>query len=279
VAESSHTVPKIFYTYSSTEYWARVGSLTYTTVDGTRELPLSAEARLYFYPGTPHSHFPFPPIKTAYEYYGNFASADWSFRALLLDLDDWVAKGTKPPNSAYAHLTTDLVTRNGVRFPKIPGVEFPRYIPRNWRLDYGPEFLTKGIIANEPPKIGQPYTILVPRVNRDGTDLGGIQLPDVAVPLGTFTGWNYQLPLRANLDYLSGLVGSFIPFPLSAKDRKTSGDERLSISERYSGRQDYLNRVRMSGQTLVSRRLLRTEDLNAVVEQSAARWDYLTLHR
>jgi hypothetical protein len=278
VAESSHTVPKIFYTYSSTEYWARVGSLTYTTVDGTRELPLSADARLYFYPGTPHSHFPFPPIKTAYEYYGNFASADWSFRALLLDLDDWVAKGTKPPNSAYAHLT-DLVTRNGVRFPKIPGVEFPMYMPRSWRLDYGPDFLTKGIIANEPPKIGQPYTILIPRVNRDGTDLGGIQLPDVAVPLGTFTGWNYQIPLRANLDYLSGLVGSFIPFPLSAKDRKTSGDERLSISERYSGRQDYLNRVRMSGQSLVSRRLLRTEDLNAVVEQSAARWDYLTLHR
>ena len=279
VAESSHTVPKIFYTYSSTEYWARVGSLTYTTVDGTRELPLSADARLYFYPGTPHSHFPFPPIKTGYAYYGNFASADWSFRALLLDLDDWVAKGTKPPNSAYAHLTTDLVTRNGVRFPKIPGVEFPRYMPRNWRLDYGPDFLTKGIIANEPPKIGQPYTILIPRVNRDGTDLGGIQLPDVAVPLGTFTGWNYQSSLWANLDYLSGLVGSFIPFPLSAKDRKISGDERLSISERYSGRQDYLNRVRMSGQSLVSRRLLRTEDLNAVVEQSAARWDYLTLHR
>jgi len=279
VAESSHTVPKIFYTYSSTEYWARVGSLTYTTVDGTRELPLSADARLYFYPGTPHSHFPFPPIKAVYEYYGNFANADWSFRALLLDLDDWVAKGTKPPNSAYAHLTTDLVTRNGVRFPKIPGVEFPRYMPRNWRLDYGPDFLTKGIIANEPPKIGQPYTILVPRVNRDGTDLGGIELPDVAVPLGTFTGWNYQLPLWANLDYLSGLVGSFIPFPLSEKDRKTSGDERLSISERYAGRQDYLNRVRMSGQSLVSRRLLRAEDLNAAVEQSAARWDYLTLHR
>jgi alpha/beta hydrolase family protein len=106
--------------------------------------------------------------------------------------------------------------------------------------------------------------------------LGGIQLPDLAVPLGTFTGWNYQLPLRANFDYLSGLVGSFIPLPWHAKDRKTSGDERLSISERYSGREDYLDKVRMSAQSLVLRRLLRTEDVNAVVEQSAARWDYLT---
>ena len=275
-AESSHTVPRIFYTYSSTEYWARVGSLAYTTVDGTRELPLSAQARLYFFAGTPHAHFPFPPVKAAYAYYGNFASADWSFRALLLDLDDWVAKGTKPPNSVYAHLATDLVTRARVRFPKIPGVEFPSYMPRNWRLDYGPDFFTRGIIAQEPPKIGQPYTVLVPRVDRDGNDLGGIALPDVAVPLGTFTGWNYQLPLRANLDYLAGLVGSFLPFPVTAKDRKTSGDERLSLSERYSGREEYLDQVRMSAESLVSRRLLRREDVHVVVEQSAARWDYLT---
>jgi hypothetical protein len=253
-----------------------VGSLAYTTVDGTRELPLSADARLYFYAGTPHSHFPFPPIKTAYANYGNFASAGWSFRALLLDLDDWAAKGTRPPDSAYAHLTTDLVSRDRVVFPKIPGVEFPPYMPRNWRLDYGPDFLSKGIIANEPPKIGQPYTVLVPSVNSDGNDLGGIQLPHVAVPLGTFTGWNYQLPVRSNLDYLSGLVGSFIPFKVSAEDRKTSGDTRLSIAERYSGREDYLDKVRTSALNLVSQRLLRTEDLNAVVEESSARWDYLT---
>jgi hypothetical protein len=279
-AESSHTVPKIFYTYSSTEYWARVGSLAYTTVDGLRELPLSGDARLYFFPGTPHAHYPFPPIKstgaTAFENYANFASAGWAFRALLLDLDEWAAKGTKPPDSAYAHLAADLVSRDRVVFPKIPGVEFPPYMPRNWRLDYGPDFLAKGIIANEPPKIGQPYTVLVPRVNRDGNDLGGVQLPDVSVPLGTFTGWNYQLPVRPNLDYLSGLVGSFIPFPVTAEERKTSGDARLSISERYSGREDYLEKVRASAQSLVSHRLLRTEDLKAVVEESARRWDYLT---
>jgi hypothetical protein len=283
LAESSHTAPKIFYTYSSTEYWARVGSLAYTTVDGRSELPLSTSSRLYFYAGTPHSHYPFPPIKrtraAAYENDGNFASAGWSFRALLLDLDEWVTKGGKPPDSAYPHLGADLVSRNRVEFPKVPGVEFPRYMPRNWRVDYGPDFAAKGIIANEPPKLGQPYTVLVPRVNRDGNDSGGIALPDVAVPLGTFTGWNYQLPVLTNLDYLSGLVGSFIPFPLTGEERKTSGDARLSIAERYSGRDDYIQKVRASVRTLVSRRLLRAEDVNAIVEQSAARWDYLTSPR
>jgi len=275
-AESSHTVPKIFYTYSSTEYWARVGSLAYTTVDGAKQLPLSASARLYFYPGTPHSHYPFPPIRRGLANYGNFASAGWSFRALLLDLDEWVAKGAKPPDSAYARLGGDLVTRDRVVFPKIPGVEFPPYMPRNWRVDYGPNFLNQGIIANEPPKLGQPYTVLVPGVDRDGNDSGGIRLPEVAVPLGTFTGWNYQLPALPNLNYLAGLVGSFIPFPRTAEERKTSGDARLSIAERYSGRDDYIAKVRAAVQALVSRRLLRTEDVNAIMEQNAARWDYLT---
>jgi Alpha/beta hydrolase domain len=282
-AEASHTVPKIFYTYSSTEYWARVGSLAYTTVDGSHELPLNTRARLYFYAGTPHSHYPFPPIRRSraadYENYGNFASAGWSFRALLLDLDEWVAKGAKPPDSAYPHAGRDLVSRERVVFPRIPGVEFPPYMPRNWRVDYGPDFSVKGIIANEPPKLGQPYTVLVPRVNRDGNDLGGIALPDVAVPLGTFTGWNYQLPVLSNLNYLAGLVGSFIPFPRTAEERKASGDARPSIAERYSGRDDYIEKVRASVESLVSRRLLRAEDANAIVDESAVRWDYLASPR
>jgi hypothetical protein len=197
----------------------------------------------------------------------------------LLDLDEWVTRGAKPPDSAYPHLGPDLLGRDHVEFPKIPGVEFPPYMPRNWRVDYGPDFPTKGIIAHEPPKLGQPYTVLVPRVDRDGNDSGGIALPDVAVPLGTFTGWNYLLPRLANLDYLAGLVGSFIPFPLTPEERKISGDPRLSIAERYSGRDDYIEKVRVAVRTLVSRRLLRAEDVNAILEQSGARWDYLTFPR
>ena len=161
----------------------------------------------------------------------------------------------------------------------IPGVRYPAYMPRNWRLDYGPDFTANGIIANEPPKLGQPYVVLVPRVDRDGNDLGSIALPEVAVPLGTFTGWNYQLPVLSNLNYLAGLVGSFIPFPRTAEERKASGDARLSIAERYSGRGDYVERVRASVERLVSRRLLRVEDANAILEESAARWDYLTSPR
>jgi hypothetical protein len=278
----SKTVPKIFYTYSSTEYWARFGSLAYTNLDATKELPLNPQARLYFFPGTPHSHGPFPPVKqrgASWANPANYASSGWSFRALLIDLDDWVAKGTKPPDSAYPHLAKDLIPREKVKFPHVPGVEFPPYMPRDWRLDFGPDFATQGIIANEPPVIGEPFRVLVPQVDQDGIDQGGIAVPEVAVPLGTFTGWNYELPVLSNLDYLAGLIGSFIPFPLTAEDRKTSGDSRRSIAERYPSRDEYLKQVREAARTLVARRLLRPEDTDAIVAESTQQWDYLVAPR
>ncbi len=274
-AEESHTLPKIFYTFSSTEYWARAGSLTYTTVDGARELPFNAASRLYFFAGAPHAYGGFPPTRQSYSNLLNFASSGMEFRALLLDLDDWAAKGTKPPDSVYPHLGRDLVARERVTFPKIPGAEFPSWMPGNWRMDYGPDFASKGIISIDPPKLGAAYPILVPQVNRDGIDVGGILSPEVAVPLGTFTGWNYLVPVHPNLGYLGGLVGSFIPLPLTAADRKVSGDSRLSVGERYTGRDDYLDKIRTAAEGLVSRRLLRADDVNAIVAESGAHWDYL----
>jgi hypothetical protein len=149
-------------------------------------------------------------------------------------------------------------------------------MPRNWRVNYGRDFLAKGIIANEPPIIQAPYTVLVPQVDRDGNTREGSRLPDVSVPLGTFTGWNYELALLSNFNYLAGLRGSFIPFPVTIYDRNASRDPRLSVSERYNSRDEYLRQVRAAGQSLVSRRLLRADDVDAILEESGERWDYLT---
>jgi hypothetical protein len=279
-AQQTHTLPKIFYTYSSTEYWARVGSLAYTSVDGEKELSLDSNARLYFFAGTPHARAPFPPAKerksssTTYAYLSNFATPGWSFRALLLDLDDWVSKDSAPPASAYPHLPNELVRLDRINFPKIPSVEFPTYMPSSWRVDYGPDFPIRGLIRNEPPTIGPPYQVLVPQSDQDGNDQGGILVPEVAVPLGTFTGWNYELPRLPNFNYLAGLTGSFFPFPRTREERL--GDSRLSIEERYKTREDYLSHVRVAAESLIARRLLRTEDLKAILQKSGEQWDYLT---
>jgi hypothetical protein len=279
LAQQSQTFPKIFYTYSSTEYWARVGSLA-TTVDAAQDMPLGSSSRLYFITGTPHAPGAFPPARPPstqrYAYLMNYGSPIWAFHALLLALDAWVTKGTPPPASAYPTLATqELVSRSAVQFPPIPAVEFPPYLPRNWRMDYGPNFATKGIISQEPPVLGAAYTILVPQVDTNGNELAGIRLPHVAVPLGTFTGWNYTVPRLANLDYLAGLVGSFLPFARTRADREASGDPRPSIAELYSTKEVYLDRVRNAAEALVAQRFVRREDMEAILADSARYWDFL----
>jgi hypothetical protein len=244
-ARASATVPKIFYTFSSTEYWARAGSLTHTTGDGAgvSDVPLAETSRLYFLAGTPHSGGPFPPANVAtFAHAPNFADQRWVLRALLVDLEAWVRAGTAPPPSQYPTIARhELVAREAVTFPRVAMLPFAGYMPQVWRMDYGDSFSTSRVITNEPPLLGAPYTVLVPQVDADGNDVGGVRLPELAVPLGTFTGWNISVPPLPDLRYLAGLVGSFEPFSRSRRDR--TRDARPSIDERYSSRDDYLERV------------------------------------
>jgi Alpha/beta hydrolase domain len=163
-----------------------------------------------------------------------------------------------------------------VKFPHVPGIEFPAWMPRIWRLDFGPDYAIKGVIDREPPALGEQFTVLVPVVKPDGNDIGGIELPEIAAPLGTFTGWNYALPVLPNLDYLAGLFGSFIPFARTAEERKSSGDQRLSIQERYPSKEAYMKQITQTAKGLVARRLMRAEDVSAALAQAATQWNYLT---
>lgn len=277
-ADAAHVTPRIFYTFSSTEYWARAGSLTHTTADGKQDVPLGPRSRLYFLTGTAHSSGPFPPQHGAsLQHDANFAEQRWVTRALLLDLDDWVRSGKEPPPSRYPSLRKgQLVPREAVQFPKIPSLPFPDYMPHVWRLDYGPEFEHRGIISIEPPALGRPYTVLVPQVDADGNDLGGVRLPEVEAPLGTYTGWNIHVPPLRGLEYLAGLFGSFEPFVKTKADRERAGDARLSIAERYRDRQDYLDRVDRAARELVRERLMLPGDVTAVLQRAGVMWDTLT---
>jgi hypothetical protein len=160
-----------------------------------------------------------------------------------------------------------------VRFPRVPSMPFASYMPRVWRLDYGAGFASGRVIANEPPSVGAPYRVLVPQVNADGNDMGGIRLPEVAVPLGTYTGWNVTVPQLADLRYLGGLVGGFEPFARTKDGRERSGDTRRSIAERYTGPQDYLDEVRRSTEVLVRDRFMLAADVPAVVDRAREMWD------
>ncbi len=279
-AERQRVLPKIFYTYSSTEYWARVGSLAHTSVDGSRDLPLHPNTRLYFIAGTPHALGRFPPRQSendqSFAYLTNPASKAFAFRALLLRLEEWVRRDVKPPPSAYPHLRSgELVSRGEVSFPKLPGIDFPTYMPRNWRMNYGSGFARAGVTGSARPTLGQPYTVFLPQVDPDGNERSGVRLPHIAVPLGTYTGWNYTKPRYDDLDYLAGLIGSFIPFPRTPEERIASGDPRSSILERYGTREGYLQRVRAAAETLVQQRYVRKEDVGEIEREASQLWDYV----
>jgi len=124
--------------------------------------------------------------------------------------------------------------------------------------------------------LGAPYRVLVPQVDADGNDLSGIRLPELAVPLGTYTGWNAVVPLFGqalnDLGYLGGLIGGFEPFAPTKEQRERGGDARLSIAERYTGREDYLDQVGKAAGDLVRQRFMRGEDVPAVLLEADKIW-------
>jgi hypothetical protein len=192
---------------------------------------------------------------------------------LLLDLDDWVTTGRAPPPSVYPHLKDGLVSIEAMRYPALPDFAVPTTMPPTWRLDFGPRFKSEGVIVEEPPTLGQPYALRVPRVDVDGNDLGGVALPFLAAPLGTYTGWNHEVTDLSGFHYLAGLIGSFKPFATTKAERLAAGDPRLSIEERYQGRDDYLGKVRAAEAGLIERRLLLVEDRDRIEQESAGVWD------
>jgi hypothetical protein len=142
------------------------------------------------------------------------------------------------------------------------------------RLDFG-SGSAKGIAATLPPVEGEPYRHFVPAVDRDGNEVSGIRLPDLAVPLATYTGWNLRHPQMGAPDRLMSLMGSTIPFAATREDRVAKGDPRRSIEERYPSIASYLEQVRHEAQRLVDEGYLLAEDLELVVSQAIRRHELL----
>ena len=96
----------------------------------------------------------------------------------------------------------------------------------------------------EPPRVGDPFGVLVPQSDADGNDLGGVRLPELQVPLATYTGWNLRDPSIGAPEQRVSFLGSWIPLAKTAEERKKSGDPRPSIAERYASRRGVREQVR-----------------------------------
>jgi len=273
---SPELLPKIFYTNSEYEYWGRAASLVHTTVDGTGDAPLMDNVRIYLLSAGQHGPAGFPPPQTIGQQKNNPLDYRWAMKALLVAMDRWTATGTTPPPSRYPRIADGtLVSPEKLRFPKLAGVTTTTTTLRAYRVDYGPRFATEGVITFEPPKIGRAFPMLVPQVDADGNGIAGIRMPELAVPLATYTGWNLFNDRSGPTTVLSSMQGSYIPLARTGAERKQKNDPRAAIDERYRDKDQYIGQVSKAAQGLIDQGYLLQEDLAVVVKNAARHWDYI----
>jgi alpha/beta hydrolase family protein len=269
-------MPKIFYTNSEYEYWGRAASLIHTTIDGKSDAPLMDNVRIYLLSAGQHGPAAFPPTQTIGQQKNNPLDYRYAMKALLLDMDRWTANGTLPPPSRYPKIADGtLVAPDRLKFPKLASVTTTTAVHKAYRADYGPRFASEGVVTIEPPRIGTAFPILVPQVDADGNGLAGIRMPELTVPLATYTGWNLFNDRSGPPNVLSSMQGSYVPLARNAADRKRANDPRPSIDERYHDKDQYLDRVSKAAKDLVDQRLLLAEDVATIVRNAAKHWDYL----
>jgi len=263
--------PKIFYTNTPVEYWGtgRVAALVHTSPDGKSDRTPPDNVRVYFFAGTQHAPARFPPDAGIARERANPVDYWWTMRALLLAMHRWVSEGAAPPPSRYPTLRDGtLVPAASIAFPAIPGSPSPAKLTAGFRI-------ANPLLKNGAAE-GAALPLLVPAVDEDGNERAGIRLPDVAVPLATYTGWNFRNPTAGAPDELVSLLGSFMPLAAIRTERAASHDPRRAVEERYPSRDAYLAQVRQAADDLVRRGYLLTDDVPRVMQRAGDTWDLVT---
>jgi hypothetical protein len=232
--------PKLIETNTSTEYWQKGASLLATDPLGQEDVALPENSRAYMIAGTQHggragaTTDPGPNVNPR-----NPHNPMPAVRALLVALDDWVTKGIAPPQNRLPTLKDGtLVEPDKTGFPPIPGAAVVKVTNRV-----------------SPPSGTGTYRTLVSKVDADGNEVAGIRLPDIAVPLAAYAGWNEYKP-----PYPKGEIadrdGSYFAF---ASDK---------IAARYGNRAGYVAKVRDAVEQLKKDRFLLPEDADRYIERA-----------
>lgn len=270
------TDPLVMHSQTATEYWQRRGSLVHTDTRGN-DLPQPENVRVYHWCGSQHAASPLmgAPKHGQCQQLENVIWTSMLFRALLDAMDAWATNGTLPPESRMPRRSNGTALTFAEwrkQFPQIPGVALPQSPSEFALLDFGPEFDRTGIITQEPPVVADRagYAVLLPAVDADGNELGGVRAPMVAAPLATYTGWNLRARGFAP-GALHEYTGATIPFPETEEERAATGDPRPSIQARYGNQAGYVKAIMAAAEQLVAERLMLAEDLPRV-EAAAANW-------
>jgi hypothetical protein len=275
-AVSDKVAPKIFFSNTSYEYWGRAAALISVTADGKQDAPIADNVRIYHFTGLQHFPGPFPAEKGTGDLLGQEPQSPlpikYFWRAMIANMDAWVRGDTLPPPSDYPRLADGtLVPLQQYALPAIPGVNRPHEGNQAYRLDYGPHW-QEGILRIQPPKVGAAFPLLVPQVDSDGNERDGVHLPEITVPLATYTGWNLRAASIGAPEQRVAFEVSYLPFPRTAAERAQTGDPRKSIAERYKDRADYLAQYAKAVDDLIKERWILPEDRAALLHRGEQEW-------
>jgi len=267
---ASNTCPKIFETNSANEYWSKNMAVGLVDTKGKDLTDQPANVRNFFISSMFHGGAFAPKGKGICQQVRSPLTPNAVLRALNVALDEWVSKDMEPPASrvpsADKGTLVSPLPQSGQGFPKLQGVVYNGRMHDGDLFDFGPDF-DKGIMTVLPPKhVGTPYPALVPRTDADGNDIAGIRMPDVAVPVATYTGW----ALRAGSEDGCDGAGQFVPFAKTKAEREMNGDPRPSLEERYASHDDFVAKVKAAAEGLRSQRLLLDVDVQTYVTRAEA---------
>ena len=278
---SSHTQTKKFEVNTSNEYWVKACSLLHTDTEGN-DLNDPENVRFYLLSGLSHGVGKIND-KSIGQQYTNPVAPYAAHRALLIALDEWVTKGTTPPDSQVPRRTTNaaiavsipgsqtgIVAQDVLGWPTIPEVNYNGLITTRYHLDFGDHF-DNGILSKYPPSIkNRPaYTIFVSRVDDDGNEIAGIRLPPVEAPIATTTGWGLRRDEYSSDEGLEA-EGQYIPFKITKSERVADGDPRLSLEERYEHHDGYVAAVKKAAEKLEKQRFLLPDDVQRYISDAQA---------
>jgi hypothetical protein len=267
------TDPLVIHTQTATEYWQRRGSLVHTDTRGN-DLAPPDNVRIYLFASS--QHFADPQVRTSSEHpvcqqRENIVQTSFFFRALLDALDRWSTSGIEPPPSQLPSRSDGTLVDIAEwrrQFPAIPGVATPRAPSPCPRMDFGPR-VGEGLVSEQPPRLfpGEGYAVLVPAVDADGNELGGVRAPMVSAPLGTYTGWNLRRRGKGH-GAMYQFSGSYLPFPESIDERLATGDPRPSVLERYADAERYRQAIESASRALAAAGLMLDEDVARAVAEA-----------
>jgi Alpha/beta hydrolase domain len=307
---ATKTCPKIIEHFGSAEVWALKLTPEWVGTDGQQDLPLPDSVRRYYIASSTHggggggfnSSLPsqgLPNVGASCPG-NNFGTGvlpanpvphTQTVNAIRVHFRNWVMQGTAPPPSIYPRLAgrpgpdgravPDLVPAHkaAMGMPALPGLRatLPEadFIMPVLDYDWGPGFNAtdgSGVASLAPPPIRRVLPMLVPRVDADGNEVGGVPVVLTDAPLGTYLGWNVTAggarPFHQG--QICNYVGGMLPFAKTRAEREARGDSRLSLEERYSNHAGYVAAVERAAQRAQAAGFLLAEDAKALLDLARA---------